>query len=295
MDATLEPFYHYLSVERGLAPLTLEAYSQDLESLRQFLIERGRNHWRTVAVRDLQAFLTHLESQGIGPRSRARKLSAIRQLFRFLLQEGHLEANPLDQLDSPRLDRSLPRVLSLDEVDRLLATPAAETPLGQRDDTMLELLYATGIRVSELLGLTLPQLDLRRGVLLVRGKGNKERLVPMVARATDKLKLYVAHTRPVLIRDRSSRRLFVNRFGRNLSRQGFWKIIKGYALQAGLPPDLSPHTLRHSFATHLLWHGADLRALQLMLGHADISSTQIYTHLHAARLQEIHQQAHPRP
>ncbi|MFP3867598.1 MAG: site-specific tyrosine recombinase XerD [Desulfobacteraceae bacterium] len=295
MDATLEQFYHYLSVERGLAPLTLEAYSQDLEGLRGFLRERGRSAWNSVSVQDLQGFLAYLESQGVGPRSRARKLSAIRQLFRFLQREGQLQTNPLDWLDSPRLPRNLPRVLNLEEVDRLLAAPDPLTPLGQRDDTMLELLYATGIRVSELVGLNLRQLDLRRGVLLVRGKGSKERLVPMVEQAVNKLQLYLAQTRPALLRHQDIPNLFLNRWGRGLSRQGFWKILKGYARQAGLPLDLSPHTLRHSFATHLLWHGADLRALQMMLGHADISSTQIYTHLHAARLQEIHQQAHPRP
>jgi len=295
MEATLEQFYHYLSVERGLAPLTLEAYSQDLEGLRGFVGERGRRAWNTITVRDLQDFLAHLQSQGVGPRSRARKLSAIRQLFRFLVREGQLETNPLDWLDSPRLPRNLPRVLSVEEVDRLLSAPDPLTPLGQRDDTMLELLYATGIRVSELVGLTPRQVDLRRGVLLVRGKGSKERLVPMVDQAVKKMQLYLTQTRPVLLRQPGSQKLFLNHRGQGLSRQGFWKILKGYARQVGLPPDLSPHTLRHSFATHLLWHGANLRALQMMLGHADISSTQIYTHLHAARLQEIHRQAHPRP
>jgi integrase/recombinase XerD len=175
-----------------------------------------------------------------------------------------------------------------------LAAPDPATPLGQRDDAMLELLYATGLRVSELVGLTVPQLDLRRGVVRVQGKGSKERLIPMVFRAVEKLQLYLQHNRPVLLKGKKNQRLFLNRAGNGLSRQGFWKILKGYARQAALPPHLSPHTLRHSFATHLLWQGADLRALQLMLGHADISTTQIYTHLHTARLQEIHQQAHPR-
>jgi integrase/recombinase XerD len=188
----------------------------------------------------------------------------------------------------------LPKVLGLEEVERLLAAPDPATPLGQRDDAMLELLYATGLRVSELVGLTVPQLDLRRGVVRVQGKGAKERLVPMVFRAVEKLQLYLQHVRPVLLKGQKTPRLFLNRSGKGLSRQGFWKILKGYARQIGLPAHLSPHTLRHSFATHLLWQGADLRALQLMLGHADISTTQIYTHLHTARLQEIHQQAHPR-
>ena len=294
LDAALEQFVEHLVVERGLAPLTLEAYASDLAGLRAFLPALGRERWDQVTLPDLQSFLDHLEGQGTGPRSRARKLSAVRQFYRFLLREGLAPNNPLEWLDSPKLPKGLPKVLGLEEVDRLLAAPDPATPLGQRDDAMLELLYATGLRVSELVGLTVPQLDLRRGVVRVQGKGSKERLVPMVFRAVEKVQLYLQHIRPVLLKGQKTQRLFLNRSGRGLSRQGFWKILKGYARQAELPPHLSPHTLRHSFATHLLWRGADLRALQLLLGHADISTTQIYTHLHTARLQEIHQQAHPR-
>ena len=294
MDHALEQFLHHLVVERGLAPLTVEAYSHDLAGLAIFLKQAGREHWGKSKMGDLQCYLDHLEGQGVGPRSRARKLSAVRQFYRFLLREGLAANNPLEWLDSPKLPKGLPKVLGLEEVDRLLAAPDPATPLGQRDDAMLELLYATGLRVSELVGLTVPQLDLRRGVVRVQGKGSKERLVPMVFRAVEKVQLYLQHIRPVLLQGQKTQRLFLNRSGRGLSRQGFWKILKGYARQAELPPHLSPHTLRHSFATHLLWRGADLRALQLLLGHADISTTQIYTHLHTARLQEIHQQAHPR-
>jgi integrase/recombinase XerD len=294
LDAALEQFVEHLVVERGLAPLTLEAYASDLAGLRAFLPALGRERWDQVTLPDLQSFLDHLEGQGVGPRSRARKLSAVRQFYRFLLREGLATNNPLEWLDSPKLPKGLPKVLGLEEVDRLLAAPDPATPLGQRDDAMLELLYATGLRVSELVGLTVPQLDLRRGVVRVQGKGSKERLVPMVFRAVEKVQLYLQHIRPVLLQGQKTQRLFLNRSGRGLSRQGFWKILKGYARQTELPPHLSPHTLRHSFATHLLWRGADLRALQLLLGHADISTTQIYTHLHTARLQEIHQQAHPR-
>jgi integrase/recombinase XerD len=294
LDAALEQFVEHLVVERGLAPLTLEAYASDLAGLRAFLPTHGRERWDQVTLPDLQSFLDHLEGQGVGPRSRARKLSAVRQFYRFLLREGLAANNPLEWLDSPKLPKGLPKVLGLEEVDRLLAAPDPATPLGQRDDAMLELLYATGLRVSELVGLTVPQLDLRRGVVRVQGKGSKERLVPMVFRAVEKVQLYLQHIRPVLLKGQKTQRLFLNRSGRGLSRQGFWKILKGYARQAQLPSHLSPHTLRHSFATHLLWRGADLRALQLLLGHADISTTQIYTHLHTARLQEIHQQAHPR-
>jgi integrase/recombinase XerD len=294
MDQPLEQFLQHLVVERGLAPLTVEAYATDLKGLAVFLRAAGQEHWSAVVLEDLQRYLADLEQQGVGPRSRARKLSAVRQFFRFLLRENLTSANPLEWLDAPKLPKGLPKVLGLEEVERLLAAPDPTTPLGQRDDAMLELLYATGLRVSELVGLTVPQLDLRRGVVRVLGKGSKERLVPMVFQAVEKLQIYLQHIRPVLLKNQKSQRLFLNRSGTGLSRQGFWKILKGYARQAGLPPTLSPHTLRHSFATHLLWHGADLRALQLMLGHADISTTQIYTHLHTARLQEIHQQAHPR-
>ena len=294
MEEPLEQFRHYLIVERGLAPLTLEAYAGDLAGLRAFVDSLGRRSWDEVSLPDLQGFLDHLAAQGNGPRSRARKLSAVRQFYRFLLREGLSTHNPLEWLDAPKLPQGLPKVLSLEEVEHLLAAPDPATPLGQRDDAMLELLYATGLRVSELVGLTVSQLDLRRGVVRVLGKGAKERLVPMVARAVDKLDLYLKHIRPQLLKGRTSPRLFLNRAGGGLSRQGFWKILKGYAQKTNLPQDLSPHTLRHSFATHLLWQGADLRALQLMLGHADISTTQIYTHLHTARLQEIHRAAHPR-
>jgi integrase/recombinase XerD len=294
MDHALELFLQYVVVERGLANLTVAAYAHDLTGLATFLKRTGKESWHTTTLEDLQHYLEDLEQQGVGPRSRARKLSAVRQFFRFLLRENLTAHNPLEWLDSPKLPKGLPKVLGLEEVDRLLAAPDSTTPLGQRDDAMLELLYATGLRGSELVGLTLPQLDLRRGVVRVQGKGSKERLVPMVFRAVEKLQLYLQHIRPVLLKGQKNQRLFLNRAGKGLSRQGFWKILKGYARQADLPLHLSPHTLRHSFATHLLWQGADLRALQLMLGHADISTTQIYTHLHTARLQEIHQQAHPR-
>lgn len=294
MDHVLEQFLHHLVVERGLAALTVEAYAHDLAGLAAFVKQAGREHWRDLNLEDLQRYLDDLAQHGVGPRSRARKLSAVRQFFRFLLREGLATHSPLEWIDSPKLPKGLPKVLGLEEVDRLLAAPDATTPLGQRDDAMLELLYATGLRVSELVGLTAAQLDLRRGVVRVLGKGSKERLVPMVFRAVEKLQLYLQHVRPVLLKGQKTQRLFLNRSGRGLSRQGFWKILKGYAKQTGLPSHLSPHTLRHSFATHLLWQGADLRALQLMLGHADISTTQIYTHLHTARLQEIHHQAHPR-
>ncbi len=295
MDQTLEQFLQHLVVERGLAPLTVEAYAHDLTDLVRFCRQGGISSWQELTLPHLQAYLSFLEQQRVGPRSRARKLSAIRQLFRFLLREGLTSQNPLEWLDAPKLPKGLPKILGLEEVERLLAAPDPTTPLGQRDDAMLELLYATGLRVSELVGLTIPQLDLRRGVLRVVGKGSKERLIPMVFRAVEKVTLYLQHVRPLLSKGQKTQVLFLNRQGQGLTRQGFWKIIKGYARQVGLPPELSPHTLRHSFATHLLWRGADLRALQLLLGHADISTTQIYTHINRERLKQIHAECHPRP
>ncbi len=294
MDQALEQFLQYLLVEKGLAPLSVEAYAHDLTQLATAAKQAGKQGWGDIQLIDLQRYLSELEQQGVSARSRARKLSAIRQLYRFLLREGLTTQNPLEWLDAPKLPKGLPKILGLEEVERLLAAPDPTTPLGQRDDAMLELLYATGLRVSELVGLTIPQLDLRRGFVRVVGKGSKERLVPMVWRAVEKVSRYLYQIRPLLVKKPPTQVLFLNRYGRPLTRQGFWKIIKGYARQIGLPMELSPHTLRHSFATHLLWRGADLRALQLLLGHADISTTQIYTHLHTARLQEIHRQAHPR-
>lgn len=294
MDADLEQFYHYLGVERGLARLTLAAYAQDIQDFRRFLEDRERSAWAEVSMAEVQDYLAILEGRGLSARSRARRLSALRQFFRFLQREEKLSHNPVELLDSPRLPQRLPKVLGEQEVEALLAAPDPGTPLGQRDDALLELLYATGLRVSELVGLTLKQIDLRRGVVRPLGKGRKERLVPMVAGAAAKLQAYLAQGRPSLLRGRESSYLFVNCRGGSLSRQGFWKIIKHYARLAGVR-DLSPHTLRHSFATHLLSRGANLRVLQMLLGHADLATTTIYTHLDAARLREAHEKAHPRP
>ena len=294
MDAELSQFFQHLAVERGLAALTLEAYAHDLRDFHEFLTERDREQWAAVELADLQEYLTVLEGRGLSARSRSRSVSALRQFFRFLQREELVAANPVELVDSPRLPRRLPKVLGETEVETLLAAPDAATPTGQRDSALLEVLYATGLRVSELVGLTLKQVDLRRGVVRPRGKGSKERVVPMVPQAVAKLQAYLAQGRPRLLRGKESPFIFINRRGGRLSRQGFWKILKQYARQAGVR-DLSPHTLRHSFATHLLSRGANLRALQMLLGHADLATTQIYTHLDAARLREAHRKAHPRP
>ncbi len=294
MDAELNQFYQHLSAERGLAPLTLTAYAHDLTDFWDFLEKRGRQTWAAATLADFKDYLATLEARGLSARSRARKLSTLRQFFRFLEREEQVAANPVELLDSPRLPQRLPKVLGEPEVEALLNAPDPATPAGLRDGALLEVLYATGLRVSELVGLTLKQLDLRRGVVRPLGKGAKERVVPMVALATEKLKLYLTQGRPRLLKGRQSQFVFVNQRGGSLSRQGFWKILKAYALKVGVG-DLSPHTLRHSFATHLLSRGANLRVIQLLLGHADLATTQIYTHLDAVRLKEIHKKAHPRP
>jgi len=294
MDAALNQFYQHLGVERGLAPLTLAAYARDLQDFWVFIEGRGRNDWGAVALGDLQDYFAGLSTRGLSARSRARRLSALRQFFRFLQREEQVAANPVELLDSPRLPRRLPQVMGEAEVAALLLAPDPGTPGGLRDQALLEVLYATGLRVSELVGLTFKQLDLRRGVVRPLGKGSKERVVPMVAPAVEKLQIYLEQARPRLLKDRESPYVFINHRGGRLSRQGFWKLLKQYALKAGVKT-LSPHTLRHSFATHLLSRGANLRVLQMLLGHADLATTQIYTHLDAERLKLVHEKAHPRP
>jgi integrase/recombinase XerD len=294
MDAALNQFYQHLGVERGLAPLTLAAYARDLQAFWVFVEGRGRSDWGAVTLADLQAYLASQEARGLSARSRARGLSALRQFFRFLQREEQVASNPVELLDSPRLPQRLPQVLGEADVAALLAAPDPNTPGGLRDLALLEVLYATGLRVSELVGLTFKQLDLHRGVVRPLGKGGKERVVPMVAPAVEKLQMYLEQARPRLSQGHESPYVFINRRGGRLSRQGFWKLLKQYALKAGIKT-LSPHTLRHSFATHLLSRGANLRVLQMLLGHADLATTQIYTHLDAERLKQVHKKAHPRP
>ena len=293
MDELLEQFYHHLGAERGLATLTLESYAHDLQDFRKFLRSLKREAWEEANLEDFQRYLSSLQSRGLSARSRARRLSALRQFYRFLQREERLPSNPVELLDSPRLPLKLPQVLNEQEVEALLAAVDASTPQGQRDAALLEVLYATGLRVSELVGLTLKQVDLRRGVVRPMGKGHKERLVPMVPQAVEKLKIYLTEGRPQLLKGKDAPYIFVNRRGGGLSRMGFWKILQYYARLAGLGR-LSPHTIRHSFATHLLARGANLRVLQLLLGHADLATTQIYTHLDAERLKAAHKKAHPR-
>jgi integrase/recombinase XerD len=249
---------------------------------------------RDVRQEDVRFYFLGKKQRGMSARSLRRKASSLRGLYRFLRKEGTIDEDPTELLEVPRLGAPLPRDLTLDEVDRILVQPDQAEPLGIRNQAMLELLYATGLRVSELLGLRLQDLNLEVGYVVAYGKGNKERLVPVGEVALDKLKEYLTSVRHGLARSARSPYVFLNRSGRRLSRQGFWKLLHGYALTAGISSPVTPHVLRHSFATHLLERGADLRSVQMMLGHASISTTQIYTHLNREKLKQIYERHHPR-
>ncbi|MBW2038648.1 MAG: site-specific tyrosine recombinase XerD [Deltaproteobacteria bacterium] len=293
-EEILDPFLHYLAVEKGLARNTLEAYSRDLIAYLDFLEQEGISSLSETTKLTVMAFVLSLRKRGLSLRSITRALVALRGLYRYLSQEGYLEVNPLEDMELPRVSPTLPHVLSVQEVERLLAQPDAGTPRGIRDGAMLELLYATGMRVSELVDLPIGGLNRDVGFVTVRGKGSRERIVPIGEVAMEKVGIYLERVRPVILKGRESPYLFLNNRGGKLSRQGFWKILKNYALRAGITKRITPHTLRHSFATHLLERGADLRFVQAMLGHVDISTTQIYTHVNQEYLKRLHRQFHPR-
>lgn len=292
--AAIDAYLDHLRVERRLAPLTIEAYSRDLAALSRFAEGEGAEIER-LSRQDLEAFVRGLMASGLSPRSTARAVACVRGLYRFLVLDRRLESSPADDLRAPRAWPALPRFLSVEEVDRLIAAPDVSAPRGLRDRAMVELLYATGLRVSELVGLRPADLNLEAGYLTCTGKGDKQRLVPMGDQAVAWVQRYVRDGRPALLKQRTSPRLFVNARGGSLSRVGFWKLLRAHGLTAGLPRGLSPHVLRHSFATHLLDRGADLRAIQMMLGHADLSTTQIYTHVLDARMRTVYEKFHPRP
>jgi len=294
MERYLDLYLDYLTVERGLAANTRASYSGDLQKFHSFLTERGLSLWDQIGPAEVMGYLTRLQTQGIGARSRARLLSTLRGFFKFLVRDHHLEGNPVAHLTSPRLRRHLPDVLSVGEVERLLAQPDRSTLQGQRDAAMLEVLYATGLRVSELVSITLGRVNLEVGFLIPLGKGSKERIVPMGEVATAILRDYMLEARSRFLRGRLHDALFVTSRGRAMTRQAFWKLTKRYTLKAGIHKRITPHTLRHAFATHLLERGADLRSVQMMLGHADLATTQIYTHVSNERLKNIHRELHPR-
>jgi integrase/recombinase XerD len=292
-EALLERFLDALWMEHGLSDHTLAAYRADLKGMAIFL----RDHAGTLPTAqraDLLGYLSQRVKSGARPRTTARLLSSLRRFYQYLVREGCLASDPSARIDAPKLGRPLPKALTEAEVEALLQAPDVIRLLGLRDRAMLELLYASGLRVSELVNLHVSQLNLRQGVLRVVGKGDKERLVPLGEEAAEWLQRYMQDARPALLRGRMRDELFVTQRGMGMTRQAFWYLIKRYARQAGITSALSPHGLRHSFATHLLNHGADLRVLQMLLGHSNLSTTQIYTHVARERLKGVHAAHHPR-
>ena len=290
----IDAYLTYLRDVRRMSPNTLESYARDLGLLAAFA-EKRETPVETLQRQDLEAFVRQLMSSGLAPRSVARAVACVRGFYRFVTIERKQEQSPADDLHPPRAWPALPRFLSLEEVDRLLEQPDTGTPRGLRDKALIEVLYATGLRVSELVALRAGDLNLEEGYLTCIGKGDKQRMVPLGHQAADWVRRYIRDGRAGLLRKKTSPWLFINaRDGGPLSRVGFWKVLKAYGVKAGLSRDLSPHVLRHSFATHLLERGADLRMIQVMLGHADLSTTQIYTHVLEARLRTVYDKFHPR-
>ncbi|MBN1881337.1 MAG: site-specific tyrosine recombinase XerD [Deltaproteobacteria bacterium] len=294
MDACIDKFIDHIRVERGLSRNTVEAYGNDLKRFYDFLIENNITDPALVTDETARAFLDYLEVSGMSVRSRVRYASSIRSFFNFLMREGVVAANPLELLESPRFLSKLPRYLTSSEIRALMNAPDGTTPWGARDRAMLEVLYAAGLRVTELVELRLNAVNLEVGYLIARGKGDKERIVPLGEDAVKWLDYYIFHIRPLMDKGKGAGIVFLNRNGRGLTRQYFWSAIKKYSLSAGITKDISPHTIRHSFATHLLAGGADLRSVQAMLGHADITTTEIYTHVERERLKSVHKKYHPR-
>jgi len=290
----IDLYLTYLRDVRRMSPNTVESYARDLALLAEFADKQGSTV-ESLQRQDLEAFVRQLMSSGLAPRSVARTVACVRGFYRFIAAEQKRDSSPADDLRPPRAWAALPKFLSLEEVDRLLEQPDPSTARGLRDKALIEVLYATGLRVSELIALRAGDLNLDEGYLTCIGKGDKQRMVPLGHEAADWVRRYIREGRPSLLRKKSSPWLFVNaRDGGSLSRVGFWKVLKEYGIKAGVTRDLSPHVLRHSFATHLLERGADLRMIQMMLGHADLSTTQIYTHVLEARLRAAYDKFHPR-
>ncbi len=292
-DPLIGRFLDAVWLERGLSANTLAAYRADLTALARWLEQRKVAIGKATRT-DLLAFIAARVEAGARPRSTARQLSSFRRFFRYLVREGEMRDDPTAQIAMPKIGRSLPKSLTEDEVEALLAAPAIDDPLGHRDRTMLEVLYATGLRVTELVNLKHSQINLNQGVLRIIGKGDRERLIPLGEEAVRWLQQFVRNPRVEILIERQTDYLFPTRRGDKMTRQAFWHIIKRYARKAGVQKELSPHTLRHAFATHLLNHGADLRVVQMLLGHSDLSTTQIYTHVARERMKELHAQHHPR-
>ena len=294
LDDWIDRYLHHLIVEKGLSRNTIEAYARDLRGYSAFLEGPAGSDPLTVSSDKIIYYFKLLRTEKLSPRSLARNISALKGFYKFLLQEGVLEENPLRHLRTPRVIPRLPEILTVGDIEQIIAQVKAEKPLGLRDRAMLEILYATGLRVSELVHLSVHDVDLEVGYLRTKGKGSKERIVPIGRAAIRALKDYLQGSRQVSAAKAEGQTLFLGRAGRGITRQGFWKLLRRYASAAGIRKKISPHTLRHSFATHLLEGGADLRSVQSMLGHADIATTQIYTHVSRDHLKRVHQKYHPR-
>jgi integrase/recombinase XerD len=292
-NAPVEIFLDALWMEQGLSANTLASYGADLRGCARWLSGRGKT-LLSAQRGDLLEYLADRVRLRLSPRSAARLVSSLRRFYQYLLREGHIRVDPSLRIESPKLGRGLPHALTESEVEALLAAPPVASVLGLRDRTMLEVLYASGLRVSELVGLRLDQVNLRQGLVRVLGKGGKERLVPLGEEAVGWLDKYLSEGRPALVKGQLTDSVFPTRRSASMTRENFWHLIKGYARRVGITKPISPHTLRHSFATHLLNHGADLRSVQMLLGHSDLSTTQIYTHVARARLKELHARHHPR-
>ena len=293
-DELLDLFCDTLWLEDGLSRSTLQSYRTDLRQFGSWLEQRSGRTLPDAQRSDLLEYLAYKFAQKAKPRTTSRLLSSLKRFYGYLLRQGCIQTDPTLQIEAPKLPRSLPKILSEADVERLLEAPDPDSPLGLRDRAMIETLYASGLRVSELVGLRLTQVSQDMGVVRVMGKGAKERLVPLGEEALAWIRRYLGEARPPLLAGRASEALFVTARGGAMGRQMFWRLIKRHALGAGIAADISPHTLRHAFATHLLNHGADLRVVQLLLGHADISTTQIYTHVARERLKQLHAKHHPR-
>lgn len=294
MDELLNRFLEYLLIEKGLSANTLDAYKRDLRKFFTYLKAQNIDSLQVVNKDILAAYLYYQKKISISPSTIARQIAALKGFFRFLCLEDFIESDPTIYLETPKLKKKLPYILTVEEVDTLLQEPQGIEPIQLRDKAMLEVLYATGMRVSEMINLNIKQVHMDMAFVRCIGKGNKERIIPMGSYAAKCVKAYWEKGRPRLIRNPQENTLFINHHGKRMTRQGFWKIIKKHARKAGINKDITPHTLRHSFATHLLANGADLRSVQELLGHADVSTTQIYTHLNKKRLKEVYDQTHPR-
>jgi integrase/recombinase XerD len=293
LDTAVDLFMSHVAAERGLARNTIDAYGRDMRCFGEEMNRRGRQAPADIGRDDIVAFLDSLDRRELAASSKARATSAVRGFFKFALREHMIETNPMRELRSGRQSRKIPRQLSIEDIELLLQATNGKDPVKMRDRAMLEMIYGSGLRVSEAVTLETSRVNVREGYLTVVGKGSKERAVPIGRRALSALRRYLEEARPLLDPTNSSPAMFVGRRGKGITRQGFWKRLRGYALAAGLV-DVSPHVLRHSFATHLLEGGADLRSVQMMLGHADLSTTQIYTHVAGKHLRDVHTRHHPR-